>query len=122
LIVKEGIYTTAETRRNGVWVLALAETTRASPFRWNRNGALRATTLPRPPHPVPNVRDERNTSLFGLGRRGTWGWFGSEGNGNIFRKRAGKANHPVEFGSISPAASNREACADALAATPAASE
>ena len=30
----------------------------------------RATTPPRPPHPMPNVRDDRDTPLFGPGRRG----------------------------------------------------
>jgi hypothetical protein len=31
---------------------------------------LARPTLPRPPHPVPNVRDDRETPLCGPGRRG----------------------------------------------------
>ena len=50
-----------------------------------RRVPLARPTLPRPPHPVPNVRDDRDTPLQGeqdgvgyggdLGQKGTWEYF-----------------------------------------------
>jgi len=46
--------------------------------------AIARLTPPRPPHPMPNVRDDRETPLCGPGRERICIWFGSAAKQNIF--------------------------------------
>src|SRR5712672_1910713 len=50
--------------------------------------AIARLTPPRPPHPLPNVRDDRETPLCGPGREKICIWFGSAAKRNIFDSEA----------------------------------
>jgi len=45
-------------------------------------------TLPRPPHPMPNDRDDRETPLCGVGRAELNQWFARRVKRNIFARGA----------------------------------